>query len=211
LLTDCSRTGSWPVLGEQLGRLLYLGSRRLPHQVRVHLARDCRAGVTKDHLHNLDRHATGKHQRARAVPSVVQADDRQPASPHVGLEGRRHAAGTQWKSGVVAEHQVVIAVVLPEELPLLQLGLAVSTEYGLSRRSERNPPPPGPGLRPLEVAPNVLPDPCGPAIAGRRGPASGCPRRRPTPTSDATQLPGERAPASYRRSSGTAIGCQGRL
>lgn len=58
------------MLGEQLRGLLDLGCRRLPHQVRVYLARHGRAGVSKDHLHDLDRHTPGQHQRAGAVSGV---------------------------------------------------------------------------------------------------------------------------------------------
>jgi hypothetical protein len=94
----------------------------------------------RDHLSDLDRYPAGQHQRAGAVPSVVQRARRQAARGHMVLELNCHPIRAERDTVRPAEHQAVILVVNAEELALLLLSFAVPGKRFLGGRDERHSP-----------------------------------------------------------------------
>ncbi|MCX4391338.1 hypothetical protein OG777_31020 [Micromonospora peucetia] len=142
--------------GQKLRRFLDLFRRLLAEHVLVDAAGHLGAGVSKDHLHYLDRDATGQHERARAVPGVVQPNDRQAASAYALLELDRDAIGPRRRTVRAAEDEIVIVVVHAEQVTLDLLGRPVPGECGQRGRGERHPSAARPRLRRLELPVDVL-------------------------------------------------------
>jgi hypothetical protein len=143
--------------GQQLGSGLDLAGGHLPDQKGVHLPRDLRGRVAKDHLDHLDRNTAGKRQRAGAMTSVVQPDHRKPTRLHMRLKRVRDATGAERSAVRQTEDQIVSAVVRAEQIPVLHLRQPMTRECRLSRTGQWHPAATHLRLGPLKEPPDMVP------------------------------------------------------
>jgi hypothetical protein len=176
--TACrARCGRSVVAGRRSGVLEGLMNQR-PHRVRrsprgvlgqvaVGIDRDPDRRMAQHLRHDRHRDASGKHQRRRTVPEVVQPDLPQAGGPGQGHEPAGDVLRPQRGAVLPGEDQVVVLVRVPSCLPVEFLP-EPPLEQGLHRPlGQRNPGLRRPRLRggELEKTTDVddgLPDPRAP-------------------------------------------------